>query len=74
MILAEHNTKFFNNKQKICYLIILKMMAALYDRKISREDMQNKNYKAFKTQLKLRNNNKLIEKKIFNLFKIASKK
>ena len=30
------------------YLIISKMMAALYDRKILRENMQNKNHKAFK--------------------------
>ena len=39
MILAEYNTKPFNNKQKMRYLIISKMMAALYDRKILREDM-----------------------------------
>ena len=74
MILAEYSTKPFNNKQKMRYLIILKIMAALYDREISRGDMQNKNYKIFKTQLKLKNNSKLIEKKMFNLFKIIFEK
>ena len=39
MILTGYSTKPFNNKQKMHYLIISKMMAALYDREILRENM-----------------------------------
>ena len=63
MILTGYSTKPFNNKQKMRYLTISKMMAALHDQKILCEDMQNKSHKIFKTQSKLKNNSRLIEKK-----------
>ena len=57
----------------MCYPIIFKMMAALYNREILYENMQNKNYKAFKMQLKLRNNSKLIKKKCLIYLKLHLK-
>ena len=46
------------------YPTIPEIITTLHDREISRENMQNKNYKAFKTQFKSKNNSRLIEKKV----------
>ena len=55
------------------YPIIPKMIAALYNREILHENIQNKSHKALKTQLKLKNNNKLIIKKCLIYLKLHPK-